>query len=230
MRKALLMTSALAWLALTGTAGAVTVTILADGPQDPTYFASLPAGDNGFSLDGIAWAGTSAATEKGSLFPLYAAPLGMGTSTTTGTTYMAVQAGGSETATFSTPQTSLILYWGSIDADLAGTGSAGNLNSILVNVGGYTLTGASLMAMFPSVPGNGSQTDPANNLLIELSDFTTPFTKVTFSTTGNAFEFSIVPSSVPEPATWVMMGLGFIGLGYAAFRRSAKGRSAAIAI
>jgi PEP-CTERM motif-containing protein len=30
--------------------------------------------------------------------------------------------------------------------------------------------------------------------------------------------------SVPEPATWAMMLLGFTGLGYAAFRRSAKGR------
>jgi hypothetical protein len=30
--------------------------------------------------------------------------------------------------------------------------------------------------------------------------------------------------AVPEPATWAMMLLGFTGLGYAAFRRSAKGR------
>jgi hypothetical protein len=27
---------------------------------------------------------------------------------------------------------------------------------------------------------------------------------------------------VPEPSTWAMMMLGFAGLGYAAFRRSAK--------
>jgi hypothetical protein len=31
----------------------------------------------------------------------------------------------------------------------------------------------------------------------------------------------------PEPSTWVMMILGFVGLGYAAFRRSAKARSLA---
>ena len=35
-------------------------------------------------------------------------------------------------------------------------------------------------------------------------------------------------SAVPEPATWAMMVLGFIGLGYAAFHRSAKGRAVAI--
>lgn len=35
-----------------------------------------------------------------------------------------------------------------------------------------------------------------------------------------------VTGSVPEPSTWVMMALGFIGLGYAAVRRSSKDRSA----
>ena len=34
-------------------------------------------------------------------------------------------------------------------------------------------------------------------------------------------------SSVPEPSTWAMMALGFAGLGYAAFRRSAKARALA---
>jgi hypothetical protein len=33
-------------------------------------------------------------------------------------------------------------------------------------------------------------------------------------------------SAIPEPSTWVMLALGFIGLGYAAVRRSAKDRSA----
>jgi hypothetical protein len=36
--------------------------------------------------------------------------------------------------------------------------------------------------------------------------------------------FSATP--IPEPATWVMLGLGFISLGYAAVRRSAKDKSA----
>ena len=36
-------------------------------------------------------------------------------------------------------------------------------------------------------------------------------------------------SSVPEPSTWAMMALGFIGLGYTAFRRSAKNRMFAAA-
>jgi PEP-CTERM motif len=41
---------------------------------------------------------------------------------------------------------------------------------------------------------------------------------------------SVITSGVPEPSTWAMMVIGFIGLGYAAFRRGAKGRAPAIAI
>jgi PEP-CTERM motif len=41
---------------------------------------------------------------------------------------------------------------------------------------------------------------------------------------------SVITSGVPEPSTWAMMALGFIGLGYAAFRRNARGRAPAIAI
>ena len=33
-------------------------------------------------------------------------------------------------------------------------------------------------------------------------------------------------STVPEPATWVMLALGFAALGYAAVRRSAKDKAA----
>ncbi len=33
-------------------------------------------------------------------------------------------------------------------------------------------------------------------------------------------------SAIPEPSTWVMMGLGFVSLGYAAVRRGSKTRSA----
>jgi PEP-CTERM motif-containing protein len=44
---------------------------------------------------------------------------------------------------------------------------------------------------------------------------------------GNVISVSGSNSSViPEPSTWVMMVLGFAGLGYAAVRRSSKDRSA----
>jgi hypothetical protein len=221
MRKTLLMTTGLAWLALTGAASAVTVT-LTPGPQNPQYFAGEAAHENGFTINGATWtnSGGTAETEKGTLANIYAAPLGMGTSQTTGTTYMSVEGGGSETVTFATPQTSIAIYWGSIDG-----GEDGNLNSFAVTIDNYTLTGADLVSMF-AAHGNGSQIDPLANQLVRitgLGDFTT----ATFTSTKNAFEFSL-GSPVPEASTWAMMTLGFAGLGYAAFRRNTKGRALAI--
>lgn len=224
MRKALLLTTGLTWLALTGSANAFVVTLTA-GPMDPQYFEPEAAGQNGFTLEGITWtlgSGT-AHTDKGTTTS-DAAPLGMGSSTTTGTTYMGVQANSSEVATWATPQTSLTLYWGSIDGDVAGTPSAGNINQVSIQVGTEVLTGKQLIGMgSPSVLGEGEQGLPADNQLVRITGLE-PFTTVTFSTSGNAFEFSV--AAIPEPSTWAMMVLGFAGLGYAAFRRNSKSRVA----
>jgi PEP-CTERM motif len=194
--------------------------------MDPQYFEPEAAGQNGFTLDGITWtlgSGT-AHTDKGTTTNVDAAPLGMGTSTTTGTTYMGVQGGSSEVATWATPQTTLKIYWGSIDGDVAGSPSAGNLNQISIQVGTEVITGAELIGMgTPPVNGEGQQTVPADNQLVTITGLS-PFTTVKFSTSGNAFEFSM--PTVPEPSTWAMMLLGFAGLGYAAFRRNSKGQAA----
>jgi len=211
MRKTLLMTTGLAWLALTGAAGAVTVT-LSPGPKDPQYFASTPVGESDFTVGTTTWSlvSGSAATEKGSLAFEYAAPLGMGN-----TTYLAVFGGGTETATFATPQTSISIYWGSIDPG----------NSFAVTIDNYTLTGAELVAL--GATANGSHSQPTSNELVTISGLGA-FTTASFSSTSNSFEFSL-GAPVPEPATWAMMALGFAGLGYAAFRRSnPKGRALAI--
>jgi hypothetical protein len=223
MRKTLLMTTGLAWLALTGAASAVTVTVK-PGPEDPQYFASLPAGESDFTLDGITWSGTGD-TAKGTTAGISAAPLGMGD-----TTYMAVGGGATETATWATPQTSISIYWGSIDANVCGGGSlsCGNLNSVAITIDGYTLTGADLMSMYGAL-GIGSHGSPLDNELVTISGLGA-FTTVEFSSTKNAFEFSLGASSVPEPATWAMMMLGFAGLGYAAFRRNSKGQMTVSAI
>ena len=219
MPKTLLMTTGLAWLALTGAAGAAVTVTLTPGPMDPQYFAGEAAHQNGFTIDGVTWSLVSgvAETEKGSLTNVYAAPLGMGTNPLTGTTYMSVEGGGTEMATWNTPQTSLALYWGSIDGD-------GNINSLSISMGAYTLTGVELATMF-GADGNGNQVSPLGNQLVRITGLD-PFTTATFSSTANAFEFSL--ASVPEPSTWAMMVLGFAGLGYAAFRRNSKGRALAI--
>jgi hypothetical protein len=109
MRKALLMRTGLAWLALTGAAGAVTVT-LSPGPADPQYFAGQTIGSGDFTIGTTVWSG-GGMIELGSVVNEWASPLGMGS-----TPHMAVQAGKTETATFATDQTSLSIYWGLIDS------------------------------------------------------------------------------------------------------------------
>jgi hypothetical protein len=50
---------------------------------------------------------------------------------------------------------------------------------------------------------------------------------------GNVVSASLTnagATAAPEPATWVMMGLGFVGLGYAAVRRGSKDRSAVVMV
>jgi hypothetical protein len=145
-----------------------------------------------------------------------------------GTTYMTVEGGGTEMATWATPQTSLSIYWGSIDGNAGGNN---NLNSLAITLDGYTLTGADLVAL--GALGNGSQTDPQANQLVTITGLGA-FTTATFTSTANAFEFSLVTPTInqtggtPEPSTWAMMIIGFAGLGYAAFRRNTKGRALAI--
>jgi hypothetical protein len=214
MRKTLLMTTGLAWLALTGAAGAATVT-LTQGPQDPLYFDAAPLHSGNFTIGTTVWSSSApnaALTETGSLQGQYALPLGMGT-----TQYMSVFGGGTETATFATPQTSISIYWGSIDP-----------GNSFVTIGGYTLSGADLMSMYGAT-ADGSHTSPTSNELVTITGLG-PFMSATFSSTQNSFEFSIgnVTPAIPEPSTWAMMMVGFAGLGYAAFRRSSKSQPLAM--
>lgn len=217
MRKGF-VTTGLAWFALSGAASAAPVVTLSPGPADPQYFASLPAGESNFTLDDITWSllSGSAATEKGTVTGQYAAPWGMGD-----TTYMAVQNGGTEVATWAKSQTSLSIYWGSIDA----MNVDGILNQVSITIDGYTLTGSDLVTL--GAVGSGNQSLPANNQWVNITGLG-PFTTVDFHDTGkNAFEFSL-GSGVPEPSTWAMMTIGFAGLGYAASRRNSKVRALAI--
>ena len=64
MRKILLMTTGLAWLALTGAAGAAVTVTLTPGPLDPLYFEPEAVGLNHFSLDGITWTDMSGAAYR----------------------------------------------------------------------------------------------------------------------------------------------------------------------
>ena len=94
--------------------------------------------------------------------------------------------------------------------------------------------GPQLAAMATGGPAaTGNQTSGASNgLFYFVFSPDEAVTSVTLGSTGNSLEVAGVSVStiVPEPATWAMMLIGFTGLGYAAFRQSAKDRSAVKAI
>jgi hypothetical protein len=66
----------------------------------------------------------------------------------------------------------------------------------------------------------GVFTDAPATMIFGLTQAGGPGNVVSASLTNAA------SSAIPEPSTWVMLALGFIGLGYAAVRRSAKDRPA----
>lgn len=99
---------------------------------------------------------------------------------------------------------SITFLWGSVDTY--------NTLDILDLVGNViqSFTGSQVAAL-----ANGNQTDPFTNPLVTLT-FTgadrTNVHRLQFSSSQNAFEFdnvSIATAAVPEPATWMMMILGF---------------------
>jgi PEP-CTERM motif len=118
------------------------------------------------------------------------------------------------------------IYWGSIDALTTNPdGSPRYDNTLSVHTLANTVdsvTGSQLAAALVfGVNGFGSQTSANDNQWFNIRDTAGPIVFFTASSTNNAFEFDM-GSSVPEPSTWAMMMLGFVGLGYAAFRRNAK--------
>ena len=129
------------------------------------------------------------------------------------TNYMAILADKKETIGYSSAQKSFGLYWGSIDTYNTIEFFNGN-----TSVGAYT--GATLgLAVNPF----GDQGAPASNQYVTFSDLI--FDRVVLGSIGlNSFEFDNVTSvaAVPEPATWAMMILGFLGVGLVAYRRKSR--------
>jgi hypothetical protein len=123
------------------------------------------------------------------------------------------------------------IYWGSIDALTTNPdGSPRYDNTLSVHTLANTVdsvTGSQLAAALVfGVNGFGDQFSANDNQWFNIRDTAGPIVFFTASSTNNAFEFDM-GSSVPEPSTWAMMMLGFAGLSYAAFRRSAKARTLA---
>jgi hypothetical protein len=121
--------------------------------------------------------------------------------------YFSAEGGGSVTLTYASPQTSLSLLWGTVD-------SSDTRNLITTN-DNQTITGSQILALCGAACSDGN-----TEVWVTITGLTS-FSSVAFSDGGaNAFEFNV--AAVPEASTWLMMLLGFAGLGFMAYRRNSK--------
>jgi PEP-CTERM motif len=123
--------------------------------------------------------------------------------------------GGTVTVNYATAQTALDILWGTVDTD-------SGRNNVSITVDGVTITGSTILADVAAA-GFGNFANGTANVYVEILGLG-PFHTATF-TDGSSNSFEFVPgagvSGVPEPATWGMMLLGFVGLGLA-FRQSRR--------
>jgi hypothetical protein len=100
-------------------------------------------------------------------------------------------------------------------------GSVDSFNNITLNqASGASITYDGDQLFNPANPtgnqGNGG------SVYLNFFDTGSTFTSITFTSNGTAEEFDNVAfaSAVPEPATWAMMILGFLGIGFLSYRKS----------
>jgi hypothetical protein len=124
------------------------------------------------------------------------------------TNYLSVLANGVVSVTIAgAPVNQLSFFWGSVD-----TGNVITFND------GSTFTGASLFDLTPS----GCQQSVECNRFVTFTGLISSFT---LSSSNNSFEadsFTTQVRGVPEPSTWAMMILGFMGVGFMAYRRNGR--------
>jgi PEP-CTERM motif-containing protein len=131
--------------------------------------------------------------------------------------YLSVLGGGSENVSFAAPLSSFSFFWGSIDT----------YNTITINTtaGNQTFTGTDIATMFAAdgIQANGCQVLTNCNRYFTFAGNGDQITGFSMSSSSNSFEITNI-SAVPEPATWAMMILGFLGVGFMAYRRKPSAR------
>lgn len=219
----------LAMLALTAPASAYTISIVKTVDRAAVFgadaFPLLPLGTSApdafltsapGSIDGISYSFSPGTGGTSGIYaglappsaPVAASPYSDANHTRD--YFSAEGGGGSVTLSSGSFNDSLSMLWGTVDIGAA-------RNKITTSAG-ETITGSQILTLC-----GASCSDGRTEVWLRIFGLKS-FDSVVFSDAGgNAFEFNVAP--VPEPATWAMMVLGFLGLGFMAYRRKPQGRA-----
>jgi hypothetical protein len=170
--------------------------------------ATSPFTSGGFTFSG------DGAVVLGSVAGSYAAPAG-DTSQYLTTGFTGSSGSKNEYLLLGQTYTKFGLYWGSVDT----------YNTLtFIDHGTNTITSFTGSQIAP--PADGNQGSDLTNVYV---NFAGAFDEVIFTTGAPAFEVDNLtlggPSAVngvPETSTWAMMILGFLGMGFMAYRRKSK--------
>jgi hypothetical protein len=206
-----------AGLLISGSANAAIVSVSSGGVADVasgqvSAFASAPGAVVYDMCSNPGFGGDPVAFVSGSSSGQYAMPFG-------DTTQFA------SVGTLTAPATSTLLLGGSYNYVGLYWGSIDGYNSLIVTdaSGDHVVNAANYGSVL--TPPNGDQGADGSLYINIFTD--SAITKLTFFSNQAAFEFdNLTVAAVPEASTWAMMILGFLGLGFLGYRKSAKAGSA----
>jgi fibronectin-binding autotransporter adhesin len=127
------------------------------------------------------------------------------------TNYLSIGSTGTETLTLlSSNNNAFGLYWGSVDT----------YNTLVFKNGATVVASFTGADVVPQLQANGDQLTFGSNGYVEFTGLAAFDTVVFGSVDNNAFELdNLSVGAVPEASTWAMMILGFMGVGFMAYRR-----------
>jgi hypothetical protein len=214
---AILTAAVSAGLLVSSSANAAIISVTSGGVADATSgqvsaFASAPGAVTYDMSSNPGFGGDPVAFVTGSSSGQYATPFG---DTTQFASVGTLTAPATSTLLLSGSSNYVGLYWGSIDG----------YNSLIITdaSGDHVVNSANYASVL--TPPNGDQGADGSLYINIFTD--SAITKLTFFSNQAAFEFdNLTVAAVPEASTWAMMILGFLGLGFLGYRKSAKSGSA----
>lgn len=153
----------------------------------------------------------------GSTTDVSAAPFfGPTPGTSDATRYLATT--GTETITFSGLHNAFAMYWGSVDT----------YNTVVFKDGNTIVGSFSGTDVLPPANGNQGSFSENADILFTSNSASSSFNTIVLMSGTPAFEIdnlqvdTAIGGGVPETSTWAMMILGFLGIGFVAYRRKSN--------